>query len=349
MIAREPEPHRRRHHEILRRYPQIRSLYGHDPRTGAITYAVVAAQLGIAYALQRLADAGSLFGAWWSIAIAAYAVGAFAAKWSGVAIHESSHNLVYRTTRQNMAFAFFANLPVLVPAAAFFRRYHLDHHAYMGVQGRDNDLPTRWEVKLVGRSSLLKLVWVFFFVFFGTLARGFVKRPNRWEVANVLVQVAFDIALVAWLGWTGIAYLALSLVFAFGLHPVAGNFIHEHYLWNGHQETWSYYGPLNKLTLNLGYHTEHHDFMRVPSRRLPELHAIAAEYYDALDSHRSWAWVIWYFIRSREMGHFSRITRSMDVYRQRSPGTKHEQPAELIARRRRMEPEIVLAGELCHR
>jgi sphingolipid delta-4 desaturase len=312
------EPHRGRHHEILRRHPEIRSLYGHDPRTGAITYAVVVAQLGIACALQRLADAGSLWGAWWSVAIAAYAVGAFAAKWCGVAIHESSHNLVYRTTPHNLAFAFVANLPVLVPAAAFFRRYHLDHHAFMGVHGRDNDLPTRWELVLVGRSSLLKLLWVCLFVIFGTLARGFVKWPNRWEVANALIQLAVDVVLFEWLGWTAIVYLALSLAFSFGLHPVAGNFIHEHYLWNGHQETWSYYGPLNKLTLNLGYHTEHHDFMRVPSRRLPELRTMAAEYYDPLESHRSWTWVLWHFIRSPEMGHFSRITRTLDADRRAS-------------------------------
>ena len=311
----EHEPHRGRHREILRRFPQIRSLYGHDPRTGTITYAVVIAHLGIAYALQRFADAGSIFGAWWVVPIVAYGVGAFASKWCGVGIHESSHNLVYRTTPQNIAFSFVANLPVLVPAAAFFRRYHLDHHAYMGIHGRDNDLPTHWEVKLVRRSAILKALWLFFFVFFGTLARGFVRRPNRWEVANVVIQIAFDVVLFLCLGWTAIAYLGLSLMFSFGLHPIAGNFIHEHYLWNGHQETWSYYGPLNKLTLNLGYHTEHHDFMRVPSRRLPELHAIAAEYYDTLDSHRSWAWVLWHFIRSPEMGHFSRITRTMDVYR----------------------------------
>jgi len=314
MISTDREPHRHRHHEILRRYPQIRSLYGNDPRTAAITYAVVLAQLGIAVGFQRLADAGAPLGEWWAVAIVAYLAGAFAAKWCGVAIHESSHNLVYRTTRRNLAFAFVANLPVLVPAAAFFRRYHLDHHAFMGVPGRDNDLPTRWEVKLVGRSSILKLVWLFCFVVFGTLARGFVKWPNRWEVANVLILAAFDVVVVSWLGWTAVVYLALSLVFSFGLHPVAGNFIHEHYLWNGRQETWSYYGPLNKLTLNLGYHTEHHDFMRVPSRRLPELHAIAAEYYDALESHSSWTWVLWHFIRSRDMGHFSRITRSMETY-----------------------------------
>ena len=308
------EPHARRRREILREHPQIRSLYGHDVRTATITYAVVVAQLALACALQHWSNIGSRWGTWWVIALVAYAVGAFMAKWCGVAIHESSHNLVYPTTRQNKVFAMIANWPVLVPSGVPFRRYHMDHHAYMGIEGLDNDLPTRAEVTRVGTSALRKVLWLVFYVFFATLARGFVKRPNRWELANVALQLTVNVALVALVGWTAVGYLALSAFFGFGLHPVAGHFIHEHYLWKGRQETYSYYGPLNRLTLNLGYHTEHHDFMRVPSARLPQLRAMAAEFYDPLTSHDSWAAVMWRFVRSPQLGHHARISRTRETF-----------------------------------
>ena len=44
--------------------------------------------------------------------------------------------------------------------------------------------------------------------------------------------------------------------------PIAAHFIQEHFTWTDKQETYSYYGPLNFIGLNIGYHNERHDITR---------------------------------------------------------------------------------------
>jgi sphingolipid delta-4 desaturase len=76
-------------------------------------------------------------------------------------------------------------------------------------------------------------------------------------------------------------------------------------------ETYSYYGSLNKLCFNVGYHNEHHDFPNIAWSSLPKLHAIAKEDYNKLPSHKSWIKVIWDFITLSHMSLFDRIKRNM--------------------------------------
>jgi sphingolipid delta-4 desaturase len=95
-----------------------------------------------------------------------------------------------------------------------------------------------------------------------------------------------------------------------GLHPIAGHYISEHYLFRPGQETYSYYGPLNRITFNVGYHNEHHDFPYIAGSRLPELRKLAPEYYDTLFSHSSWTGTLWRYITRPDIGGFSRVKRT---------------------------------------
>ena len=304
------EPHRLRRRAILAEFPQISALAGWDPAPKFRMAAVLCLQLAMG-ALAQLA-----FASWsWPYAAAcmvalAYLVGAVANHYGGVIIHEASHDLCARTKTQNKLVAIFANLPKVLPYAMAFRRHHLSHHLGLGVIGTDNDLPSTWERRWVKNSAARKLTWLFLYPFAGALLRGFLRRPRRWEIANVAVQLAFNVLVVVLIGKWALLYLALSTFFSASLHPIAAHFIHEHYLWDESQETYSYYGPLNAVTLNMGYHVEHHDFPNVPGKNLPALHALASEHYESLVSHRSWTAVWRLFVRSPRLSHHSRFVRA---------------------------------------
>ncbi len=60
--------------------------------------------------------------------------------------------------------------------------------------------------------------------------------------------------------------MVISFFFSVGLHPLVAGWIQEHYLiLDKDQETYGYYGSLNKLAFNVCVHNEHHDFL--PSKK----------------------------------------------------------------------------------
>jgi sphingolipid delta-4 desaturase len=91
---------------------------------------------------------------------------------------------------------------------------------------------------------------------------------------------------------------------------LGARWIQEHYLvLDRSQETYSYYGSLNGINMNVGYHNEHHDMPSVPWNNLPKLKAMAPEYYDNLLYHKSFVKLFFQFLFSQEIGLFSRIIR----------------------------------------
>ncbi|XXH03565.1 phosphatidylinositol-binding protein scs2 [Hypoxylon texense] len=311
------EPHRTRRLAIIKAHPEVTKLCGPEPLTKYVVLGVVALQLLCAYALR----AAPFFSApFWLLA---YVVGATANQNLFLAIHEISHNLAFRSPTANRLFAVVANLPIGVPYSASFRPYHLTHHKSLGVDGLDTDLPTALEALFLD-SILGKAFFCTFQIFFYAVRPMCVYRvPFTWvSAANVVVQVLFDAVILKTMGGASLLYFLLSSFLAGSLHPLAGHFIAEHYVYETVTpsqadpanrlpvpETYSYYGPLNLLTYNVGLHNEHHDFPAVPWTRLPKLYEIAHEFYDVLPRHESWVYVIWRFIFDENVGIRCRVKR----------------------------------------
>lgn len=136
---------------------------------------------------------------------------------------------------------------------------------------------------------------------------------DKYFILNWIVQISFDIAIIYFLGLYSMLYLLLSTFIAGSIHPTAGHFLAEHYEVVAGVETYSYYGPLNYVAYNVGYHNEHHDFPYVPWSRLPLIREIAPEYYNTLPQCDSWPGLIWKYITDPKMGAYSRIKRKTVV------------------------------------
>jgi sphingolipid delta-4 desaturase len=259
----------------------------------------------------------------WSFFLTAYVIGATANQNLFLAIHEISHNLAFRSPLANRVFAVFANLPIGIPYSASFRPYHLTHHKSLGVNGLDTDLPTAFEALFLD-SVAGKAFFCTFQILFYALRPMFVyKLPlTKIHAFNIAAQLAFDYALVQFVGGRALAYLILSSFLAGSLHPCAGHFIAEHYVFEKTTkdaknpankiplpETYSYYGPLNFFTYNVGLHNEHHDFPAIPWTRLPKLRRIAHDFYDDLPIHKSWVNVMWQFVWDKDISLWCRVKR----------------------------------------
>jgi sphingolipid delta-4 desaturase len=249
---------------------------------------------------------------WWAALLSAVCVGAFIVHRLNVIIHECAHNLVFRPTSLNKALAIFANLPEMVPAAIGFRHFHLLHHRFAGQPGLDADIAPTWEARLVGRAAWRKLLWLLAMPFVYTVAHPLqVQRRlpiDFWFTANVVLVLAAAAIVVLLAGWTGFAYLALSSYFAVGPHPTGAHILQEHIIFGGCYETSSYYGPINAISGNIGFHVEHHDFTNVPGCRIADLHRMASTYYRERFFHRSRLQSLWRFVTDRRIGLDSRVT-----------------------------------------
>jgi sphingolipid 4-desaturase/C4-monooxygenase len=174
-------------------------------------------------------------------------------------------------------------------------------------------LPDFWEARVFGNNAFSKALWLLLFPVFQvrrTFRLKHIKPVDGWIVTNWLVQIVFNAAIWYFFGIKALLFMLISFFFSVGLHPLGARWIQEHYLvLDENQETYSYYGPLNAIAFNVGYHNEHHDFPSVPWNKLPRLRKTAPVFYDTLKSHASWTRLFFRFLFDKKVTLHSRILR----------------------------------------
>lgn len=298
----EQEPHFLRRKMILKEHPEVRRLFGTDS-------SIILKSLFVA-ALQLMVPIYLLPENPWLFMLLVLTIGATLNHILVLAIHEITHDLACKSKVMNNWLAIIVNFPLFVPFAMPFKAYHAEHHWYQGKHGIDTDIASRFEA-LIFKGFIGKFLWMLLQTPFYAFRPLFVRpmRPDMWQVINWIFQIAFLIGFYFVVGWSGLLYLFLSIALASGLHPLSGHFVAEHYVTNPGQETYSYYGWLNKLVFNVGYHNEHHDFPNIPGSKLPMLKQIGGNHYSTLHSYSSWTGVIVKFLTNRDITLFSRVKR----------------------------------------
>lgn len=291
--------------EILKENTEVKALIGKNPRTIYAIAGLVILQSGLTFLLRN--------SPWWLVLLVAYFVGAFIVHSLFALVHECSHNLLFQKKNYNTLAGILANIAMFFPTSVMFQRYHLKHHAHQGIFERDADLPSRWEAKLIKNSILGKAVWLMFYPIFQAFRLSRIKevKPfDKWIVLNWIAVFGVDVCAFIFLGHIAFIYLLCSFFFSVGLHPLGARWIQEHYLTSDEvQETHSYYGPLNSISFNIGYHNEHHDFPSVPWNKLPKIHKAGEKWYKNIGYHNSWTLLFFRFLFDKRISIFSRMIR----------------------------------------
>ncbi|KZP08080.1 hypothetical protein FIBSPDRAFT_965078 [Athelia psychrophila] len=146
----------------------------------------------------------------WQFILAAHAFGGTASQNLFVTIHQITHSLTFRGIAAN---ELPANLSLACRTARGLRSTTLSTK-YMGMDGIDTDIPTRFELLCLYSVAFFATFQILFYV----LGPGFLAF-------NMLVYYLFGAKLLV--------YMVVSSFWAGSLHPCVAHFIAEHYLWDG--------------------------------------------------------------------------------------------------------------------
>jgi len=266
--------HAKRRREILTAHPEIRNLMQVDPSFKYVAVACATTQLLIAYFLRNESIC--------FITIMSIFVGTL----FNCAIENSIHELVHELAIESSSIANkflsgYVNLALVLPFAAGYHRSHRHHHAYLGTD-LDSKYPTMEEAQKYDQNIIGRLKYIFGHPLQGgkrwdRIAPG--DKPSSYILWNNRTVWLADILILVFWGYKSILYLLLSFwindtIFIQG----SKNFV-DHWVSDHDTFTSSYYGWVNYINFNIGYHREHHDFPNIPGRYLALVNKMAPEFY----------------------------------------------------------------------
>ncbi len=318
--------HRERGKAICEAHPEIRDLMHPTPSTALWCVGFAVLQVAIAAALAGQSP--------WLALLAAYLLGPWINTNLFMLGHECNHGLVFRRSRANRLMYTLTTVPMLFAGHHTWWVDHPVHHNDLGadkdfvkrrrlffLSARKYCSPLlvpfgpAMIVAQVARAALGLVVYAVVDLLRGRIDPGQLslsllaephlisgyrrKDLGRWAVVYSVLVLGLLGGLYAWGGWSPVIYLVASAGFLTGFaHPTMFGLILSNAHFYGHQcyqPTASYYGWLNRLTLNFGLHTEHHDLPKVPWSRLPDVRRLAPEFYDNLHQTASYSGLTWQF------------------------------------------------------
>lgn len=299
------EPHAIRRKAILEKHPEISKLF--ENREPYFTLFFVCIIHVIQLLLCKVICDKNY--SWTFVVFFSLFIGAIFNHGLFVLYHDITHFNCFKSIFLNQIAAIFCNLPQIIPSAIGFGRYHRDHHSYLGHPINDPDIPTITEIKIM-QTSLGRLFYIIFMPLFYGL-RPYFKAPKivcLMEIVNMICCAIYALLITYFFNFKAFIYLLMCTWFGLSLHPVSAHVIAEHYEFVKSQDTYSYYGWMNYINFNMGYHIEHHDFPNIPWYKLPLLRKIAPEFYDNLPQIDSYVAVIFKYIFDGSIGPWSRIS-----------------------------------------
>jgi sphingolipid delta-4 desaturase len=189
---------------------------------------------------------------WWLGLLIAYCIGAFANHANYVIIHDATHNLILRSKAGTKSWPASPDLPNLTPGAMGFRVYHLKHHSHRGAITIDADLANHWEARLVGNKCYRKTIWLTLFPFLiDPAAREKRSKCGIGGSSSISHARRHMMQRCLFLRLAGISLSHVRVFSSIGLPswPVGFRTLHLRF----RPETFSYYGPINRVALNMGY------------------------------------------------------------------------------------------------